>query len=71
MATAKESVYCTEVNDATHKMGSNICTTTHSSFERVCLDMDVLRTTLAAMSDVRFDHYLELVQLWTFRLAAC
>ena len=61
MATAKEAVCCREICKATDKMGSNACITAHPSFERVCLDMKVLRTALVAMSDARFDRYLELI----------
>ena len=35
MATAKESVCCTEIRKATDKMGLNVCITTHPSFEQV------------------------------------
>ena len=69
-ATAKEAVCCKEIREATDKMGSNICITTHPSFECVCLDTEVSRTVLVAMSDVRFDRYSEPIQPWTFRLAA-
>ena len=70
MATVKETVCCREIREATDRMGSNVCITAHLSFERVCLDMEVLRTALVAMSDVRFDRYSEPVQMRTFRLAA-
>ena len=70
MDTAREAVCCKEIREAMDKMGSNVCITTHASFERVCLDREVLRTALVAMSDVRFDRYLEPIQVRTFRLAA-
>ena len=71
MATAKDWVCCKEIREATDKIGSNICITTHPSFEWVCLDTDILRTVPIAMSDVHFDCYLEPIQPRTYRLAAC
>ena len=70
MPTAKEAICCKEISEATDKMGSNVCITIHPSFNLVCLDREVLRTALVAMSDVRFDRYAEPIQPRTFRLAA-
>ena len=70
MATAKEAICCKEISEATDKMGSNVCITIHLSFNRVCLDREVLRTALVAMSDVRFDRYMEPIQPRTSGLAA-
>ena len=41
MVTAEESVCCDETHEATNK-GSKVCITTHPSFERFCLDTEVL-----------------------------
>ena len=46
MATEKESVCCKEVWEITLKMGTQVCITEHPSFERVCLDSEVLQTAL-------------------------
>ena len=62
MGTAQESICCREVREAMDKMGSNGCITVHTSFDTVCLDREVLRTALIAMSDVRFDRYAEPTQ---------
>ena len=62
MDTAQESICCREVREAIDKMGSNTCITDHPSFDTVCLDTEVLKTALIAMSDVRFDRYVEPIQ---------
>ena len=53
-------------------MGSNICITTHLSFDHVYLNREVLRTALVTMSDMHmhFDCYMEPIQPCTFRLDA-
>ena len=57
MATEKESVCCKEVREIALKMETHVCITDHPSFERVCLDSEVLQTALVAMREVRFDDY--------------
>ena len=70
MATEKESICCKEVWEITLKMETHVCITDHPSFERVCLDPEVLQTALVAMREVRFEDYQVPVPQRTFRLAA-
>ena len=70
MTTAKESVCCREIWEALDKMESQRCITAHRRFEWVCLDEEVLQTSLVAMHDVRFDRYTLPIPEKTFRLAA-
>ena len=57
MATEQESVCCKEVREIALKVEPHACITEHPSFERVCLDSEVLQTALVAMRVVRFDDY--------------
>ena len=70
MSTDKESVCCRELDEAHSKIGDHSCITCNSSFERVCLDSEVLQTALVAMRDVRFEDYQNPIPQRTFRLAA-
>ena len=65
-----ERVCCKEIREITLKMETHVCITDHPSFERVCLDSEVLQTALVAMREVRFEDYQVPVPQRTFRLAA-
>ena len=52
MTTEVESVCCKELREAVDKMGDVECITALGHFENVCLDREVLRTALVAMTDV-------------------
>ena len=40
-------------------MGSNVSVNMYPRFEKICLDREVVRTALVAMSVMRFDGYTE------------